>query len=90
MYRPAPAVPASEEPLRVMAPQTPHDSEPDLPPPLPAPAKPDGASPDGGSPEGGLVPERSQFTQRLASFGLGETPNPLLTRTPEKKIRRAR
>jgi len=27
-------------------------------------------------------PERSQFSRRLASFGLGETPDPLLTRVP--------
>ena len=27
-------------------------------------------------------PDWSQFSRRLASFGLGETPDPLLTRVP--------
>jgi hypothetical protein len=36
-----------------------------------------------------LPPERSQFSRRLASFGLGETPDPLLTRArPPAKPRR--
>lgn len=29
-----------------------------------------------------VQPEWSQFSRRLASFGLGETPDPLLTRVP--------
>ena len=29
-----------------------------------------------------VQPDWSQFSRRLASFGLGETPDPLLTRTP--------
>jgi hypothetical protein len=29
-----------------------------------------------------VQPEWSQFSRRLASFGLGEAPDPLLTRVP--------
>jgi len=37
--------------------------------------------------ENGLPVELSEFSQRLASFGLGETPDPLLTdgRPPVKR-----
>jgi hypothetical protein len=34
--------------------------------------------------------ELSEFTQRLASFGLGETPDPLLTEAHPPKKRRSR
>jgi hypothetical protein len=36
-----------------------------------------------------LPPERSQFSRRLASFGLGETPDPLLTRARPSKPQQA-
>lgn len=41
-------------------------------------------------PETKLPIELSQFTQRLASFGLGETPDPLLTETRPPSKRRSR
>ena len=31
------------------------------------------------------LPDWSQFTRRLASFGLGELPDPLLTRVPPEE-----
>jgi hypothetical protein len=37
-----------------------------------------------------LPVELSAFTQRLASFGLGETPDPLLTEARPPKKRRSR
>ena len=37
-----------------------------------------------------LPVELSEFTQRLASFGLGETPDPLLTEARPPKKRRSR
>ena len=39
---------------------------------------------------GGLPVELSEFSQRLASFGLGEAPDPLLTRGPPPEKRRSR
>lgn len=56
--------------------------------PLPEVPPPDGvqATPDP-SDEAELPVELSEFSQRLASFGLGETPDPLLTeaRPPAKR-----
>lgn len=37
-----------------------------------------------------LPPELSQFSQRLASFGLGEAPDPLLTESRPPSKRRPR
>ena len=60
---------------------------------MPSEPQPDGLAPEEGqgpanhsdSPE--LPGELSEFSQRLASFGLGETPDPLLTeaRPPAKR-----
>ena len=56
--------------------------------PLPdTPAASDGGAP-ANSPETADLPvDLSEFSQRLASFGLGETPDPLLTeaRPPSKR-----
>jgi hypothetical protein len=38
----------------------------------------------------GLPVELSEFSQRLASFGLGEAPDPLLTEARPPKKRRSR
>jgi hypothetical protein len=48
---------------------------------------PDQKTEDAGAPGAELPVELSQFSQRLASFGLGETPDPLLTelRPPSKR-----
>jgi hypothetical protein len=46
--------------------------------------------PTGGSEECGPAPvELSEFSQRLASFGLGESPNPLLTEAHPPAKRRS-
>jgi hypothetical protein len=41
----------------------------------------------GPDPEGELPAELSEFNQRLASFGLGEAPDPLLTQAEPTKPR---
>ncbi len=53
-----------------------------------APDPSDAASPEVS--DSTLAPERSEFSQRLASFGLGETPDPLLTQADAHPKRRAR
>lgn len=45
---------------------------------------------DAPKPETKLPIELSQFTQRLASFGLGEAPDPLLTEARPPGKRRSR
>jgi hypothetical protein len=46
---------------------------------------------DASAADGKLPGELSEFNQRLASFGLGETPDPLLTESrPSGKHRRRR
>jgi hypothetical protein len=67
----------------------PSDSLPETPAPSDVVASPDGEADDPNAPESRpeLPTELSQFNQRLASFGLGETPDPLLTeaRPPGKR-----
>ena len=56
--------------------------------PLPDAPPPTEAQDELKSPDGAELPvELSDFTQRLASFGLGESPDPLLTdaRPPVKR-----
>jgi hypothetical protein len=55
----------------------PSEQLPDIPPT---------EGPDDQSPSGAA--ELSEFNQRLASFGLGETPDPLLTASPTQGKRR--
>ena len=59
----------------------PSDPQPDLPP------SEDGQATADVPVEAELPVDLSEFTQRLASFGLGETPDPLLTddRPPAKR-----
>jgi hypothetical protein len=71
----------------------PSESLPDTPVPSDVVSSPDNGETDDSTsaesrPE--LPIELSQFSQRLASFGLGETPDPLLTeaRPPGKRRRR--
>ena len=65
-------------------------------PPSPSPAvdsteKPDGAEASNGAGPGVELPvELSEFSQRLASFGLGEAPDPLLTESRPPSKRRPR
>ena len=59
----------------------PSDPQPEVPPAEDGPATADLSS------ESELPVDLSEFTQRLASFGLGEAPDPLLTddRPPAKR-----
>lgn len=61
----------------------PSESLPDTPPPSPVAHSAEETEPADGSneveAEAELPVERSEFSQRLASFGLGEAPDPLLT-----------
>jgi hypothetical protein len=59
----------------------PSEPLPDVPPTDEAPAEPQPSD------AAELPVELSEFSQRLASFGLGETPDPLLTdaRPPAKR-----
>ena len=71
--------------------ESPHDT------PSPSPAvdsteKPEGAEDSNAAGPGAELPvELSEFSQRLASFGLGEAPDPLLTESgPPSKRRSSR
>ena len=67
----------------------PSESLHDTPPPQELPGNTEKSDAEDSSNEDGteLPVELSQFSQRLASFGLGESPDPLLTesRSPGKR-----
>lgn len=68
----------------------PSESLPDTPAPTPVVGsveKAESAEGSNGAGAAELPGELSEFSQRLASFGLGEAPDPLLTesRTPSKR-----
>jgi len=67
--------------------QSPHDTPASRDPVGSADNNEEPGPADTGEPDERLPAELSQFSQRLASFGLGETPDPLLTeaRTPGKR-----
>lgn len=72
----------------------PSESLHDTPAPTPVAdtaEKPEGANGSNGAGAGAELPvELSEFSQRLASFGLGEAPDPLLTESRPPRKRRPR
>ena len=69
----------------------PSESLHDTPAPTPAVEKTEGTEGSNGvGAEADLPVELSEFSQRLASFGLGEAPDPLLTESGPKSKRRSR
>lgn len=72
----------------------PSESLHDTPPPIPvvgSAEKTQGAEDSNGAGAGAELPvELSEFSQRLASFGLGEAPDPLLTESRPPSKRRPR
>lgn len=62
----------------------PSEPLPDTPPPAEETRKPDSSD------AAELPLELSEFSQRLASFGLGEAPDPLLTEARTAPVRRSR
>ena len=67
----------------------PSESLRDTPPP-PDLAEPAEKTDDAAATEAELPGELSEFSQRLASFGLGEAPDPLLTESRSQSKRRPR
>ena len=66
----------------------PSESFQDTPPPADVVSSPEKAEDSASDAE--LPVELSQFSQRLASFGLGESPDPLLTESRPPNKRRPR
>lgn len=76
--------PNSAEDLSEAISRMPSEPLPDTPPPAEGTRKPE-------STDAAELPlELSEFSQRLASFGLGESPDPLLTEARPPSVRRSR
>ncbi len=68
----------------------PSESLHETPPPSPVVGSADKTEDPEGSNDVGAAVELSEFSQRLASFGLGEAPDPLLTESRPPSKRRPR